>query len=189
MSSQERRFISLCSKNFLNICTVTWNVRCRMPLGVMNCTGAFEDSVVTLVLIIIIPCTQIMITVFVCVWHNGVQISPDASKKYSNTFVFLTLKCMYLSILMFLNNYPGNDYPPPTLFHLPCFTGHLFWNPTVAEYKMHSGNLRQQFTSWNKCIHLRTFQINPGIRSTKQDKGLSNRILCNAFAFFNYHLL
>lgn len=38
-----------------------------MPLGVTNCSGAFEDSVVTLVLIIIIPCTQIMITVFVCV--------------------------------------------------------------------------------------------------------------------------
>lgn len=35
-----------------------------MPLDVINCSGAFEDSVVTL-LIKIIPCTQIMIIVIV----------------------------------------------------------------------------------------------------------------------------
>lgn len=182
MSSQERRFILLCSKKFLKICS-HMNAGCGMPLDVINCSGAFEDSLVTL-LIKIIPCTQIMIIVFV--WHNAVQIFPDASKMYSTTFMFLTSKCMCIS--MFLNNYSGNNYPP-TLFHLPYFTGHLFWNPALAEYKIHSGNRGQQFTSWNKFIHLNTSQTNPGIRSTKQDKGLSNRILCTAFAFFKYHLL
>lgn len=72
--------------------------------------------------------------------------SPLMPPKNTQLHLFLTLKCMSLNILLFLNNYPAYGYTP-TLFHLPYFRGHLFWNPTLAEYEIHSGNLREQFTS------------------------------------------
>lgn len=71
--------------------------------------------------------------VFVCVWHDAVQVSSGGSKKDSTAFVFLTLKCMCLSILMFLSNYSAYDYPP-ALFCLPSFKGPLFLNPNLAEH-------------------------------------------------------